>query len=203
VDTAAFRRVPEADIQAVRDQYELHDRFVIGYIGNHGWWAGMDLLLEAFRRVRERIPHSLLMVVGPGEALAAHREAAADNPAIRFTGPVNPKAVAAYFHAADIGVLPFQISPFTDNALPLKILEYGAARKKVLATPLKELKTLAFPHVELLEPDAAAWADRLAAEAMQPSPWQGDWDSVIESYDWQVVLRDLDHLLENRHAPAV
>jgi hypothetical protein len=127
----------------------------------------------------------------------------AGNPDVIFTGPIPPEQIATCFQAVDIGVLPFQICPFTDNALPLKILEYGAARKRVLATPLKELKTLAFPHVSLLEPDPALWSAALEQEAKAPSPWNPGWDSVIAGYDWPLVLSNLPRLLEVPRAAAV
>ncbi|HEY9685699.1 MAG TPA: glycosyltransferase [Coleofasciculaceae cyanobacterium] len=203
VDLAAFRQTPSEEVRAFREQYHLEGRFTLGYIGNHGWWSGMDLLLAAFERLKARVPESRLLIIGPGEDLPRYQEQMAGNPDIIFTGPIPPERIAACFQAVDIGVLPFQICPFTDNALPLKILEYGAARKRVLATPLKELKTLAFPHVSLLEPDPELWVAALEQEANAPLPWDPRWDSVIAGYDWPVVLAELPRLLEVPHAAAV
>jgi glycosyltransferase involved in cell wall biosynthesis len=203
VDLAAFRQTPSEAVRNFRAQYHLEGRFTIGYIGNHGWWAGMDLLLAAFERLKVRVPESRLLIIGPGEDLPRYQEQMAGNPDVIFTGPIPPEQIATCFQAVDIGVLPFQICPFTDNALPLKILEYGAARKRVLATPLKELKTLAFPHVSLLEPDPALWSAALEQEAKAPSPWNPGWDSVIAGYDWPLVLSNLPRLLEVPRAAAV
>lgn len=208
VDFSAFQDVSPEAVQAVRDRYGLQDRFVIGYIGNHGWWSGLRFLMDAFDRVRETLPHACLMIVGPGEELPALRKKAGSRNDVVLTGPVPPPEVAAYFHASSLGVLPFELNPFTHHALPLKILEYGAARKRVLATPLKELSTLALPHVSLLEPDPDIWAEALIREARQPTPWQPGWDAVIQDYDWPRLLaplRDLlrDGLKEGLHASAL
>lgn len=203
VDMTAFRNVSADVVSAFRKRYELDGRFAIGYIGNHGWWGGMELLLNAFEELKKNVPQGRLLVIGPGEDLPRFKEACAGNPDIVFTGPISPAEIAACFHGIDLGVLPFEICPFTDNALPLKILEYGAARKKVVATPLKELKTLAFPHVSLINPDPAIWAKALANEAMAPSAWEAGWDTVIAGYDWPVVLKDLREIVEGLHAAAV
>jgi glycosyltransferase involved in cell wall biosynthesis len=203
VDMAAFRKAfPEA-VQAFRTLHGLDGRFTIGYIGNHGWWSGMDLLLAAFERLKSLVPASRLLIIGPGEDLPRYQERMAGNPDVIFTGPIPPERIATCFHAVDMGVLSFEICPFTDNALPLKILEYGAARKQVLATPLQELKTLAFPHVSLLEADPELWATALARAASSPMAWDGCWDSVIAGYDWPVVLSELPRLLGIAHAALV
>lgn len=208
VDCAAFQNVPQSAVRAVREKYGLQDRFVVGYIGNHGWWSGMRFLLQAYRKLRESVPHACLLVTGPGEELPAIQRETRHEPDIIFTGPVPPADIAAYFHAASIGVLPFDPNPFTHNALPLKVLEYGAVRKRVLATPLHELQTLALPHVSLLAADAESWAAALAREAAEPAAWQPDWDETIRAYDWQTVLQGMEALLiealEARpHAAAV
>ena len=112
--------------------------------------------------------------------------------------PVSPDEAAAWFHATDIGVLPFEPCPFTHNALPLKVLEYGAARKTVLASPLKELQTLQLPHVRLLPLERQAWAQALLDEAHSPTPWEPAWDAVIERYDWPVLFSGLKERLLQR-----
>ncbi len=202
VDYAAFQQTPYEKIQAIRTQHQLDGRFTIGYIGNHGPWAGMELLLDAFERLQQRLPKSRLLIIGPGEDLPRWQSRIERNAGITATGPIPPPEIATWFHAVDIGVLPFAICPFTDNALPLKLLEYGAARKTVLATPLKELKTLQLPHVRLIEPNAQDWSAALMQEAENPTPWQPQWNEVIAGYDWATVLKDLPKLLTKQPEQA-
>lgn len=203
VDLPAFQGDQQAAVDAVRQRYQLDDCFTVGYIGNHGWWSGMDLLIRSFEKLQQELPQARLLIVGPGEDLNRYQAELSGNPNVIFTGPVPPAEISAYFQAIDLGVLPFDCCPFTDNALPLKILEYGAAQKQTLATPLKELQTLAFPHVRLLDPDPQVWADAMATQARHPDLWQPGWDRVIANYDWPLVLAPLRNLLETVHAPAV
>lgn len=208
VDMAAFQHVSQPAIDTIRQRHGLHHRFVIGYIGNHGWWGGIGFLLEAFQHLRQMLPQALLLIVGPGEDLPKYQAQVADCDDIIFTGPIPPSDIAAYFHAIDLGVLPFDLCPFTHNALPLKILEYGAAQKRVIATPLDELKTLQFPHVTLLEANPHQWANAMAELARNASPWPLSWDAAIAAYDWRTVLAPLDTMISDdldahAHAPAL
>ncbi len=195
VDVTAMQNVSPMAIEALRQRHQLQpDQFVITYIGNHGWWAGLEFLLEVFLAFQASCPHARLLIVGPGEDVPA-LQAKYQHESIQFTGPVDPDEVGAYFHGGNLGVLPFQLCPFTQHALPIKILEYGAARKPVLASPLQELKTLQFPHVQLtpLEPDP--WIRAFQREAQHATPWDPDWDAVIAQYDWLDVLKTIGHIL--------
>lgn len=196
VDLASFQPIDTQAVATIQARYELHNRFTVGYIGNHGWWAGLDLLLAAFEKLNAHLPESRLLIVGPGEEIVRYQKQS--RPGVIFTGAISPTEITAYFHASSIGVLPFQPCPFTDNAMPSKILEYGAARKRMIATPLKELKTLQFPHVKLLEPNAALWGEALIQEAQNPIPWDSDWDKTIATYDWSKLWNPLDEIL-NAH----
>ena len=196
VDLAAFAPEIALSVAAIQERYDLKQRFTIGYIGNHGWWAGMDLLLAAFKQLHARLPESRLLIVGPGEEIERYQRQESNRPEIIFTGAIPPVEIAAYFKACSVGVLPFTPCPFTDNAMPLKILEYGAAHKRVLATPLKELKTLQFPHVQLIEPHAERWAEALIAEALNPTSWNDEWNDTIARYDWTRLWEPVDAILK-------
>ena len=198
VDLAAFPSDNNDAVTAIRERYGLQNSFTISYIGNHGWWAGMDFLLDAFSRVRVHVPNSRLLIVGPGEGLPEHQMQDPERPGVIYTGPISPDEVSAYFQASNLGVLPFTLCPFTNNAMPLKILEYGAAKKRVLASPLKELTTIGFPHVELLEADKALWSETLIEEAMNPKPWDPAWDDLINEYDWPRLWQPLEAVLKTQ-----
>jgi glycosyltransferase involved in cell wall biosynthesis len=198
VEIQSFQQsTPQAQqaVEAIRERYRLHGKFTVGYIGNHGWWAGLRFLLETFNRFHETFPESRLLIVGPGEEVEQLQPAYASE-WIQFTGPVPPEEVSAYFHAIDLGVLPFELSPFTHHALPIKILEYGAARKPVLASPLKELETLSLPHVQLLPLHQAIWQDALTREAQTSTEWNPLWDDTLRRYDWQLLMQKVDYLLD-------
>jgi glycosyltransferase involved in cell wall biosynthesis len=185
---------PEA-VQSLRSKYRLAGCFTVAYIGNHGWWSGLHFLLDVFADFHRQHPESRLVVVGPGEEIAGlQRDYTSES--VIFTGPVPPQEASAWFQVTDIGVLPFDLCPFTHNALPLKVLEYGAARKQVLASPLHELSVLALPFVQLLPLEKERWVQTLSAAAQHAPVWDSSWDEVVQAYDWQQVLQPIRQWLE-------
>lgn len=193
VDLATCRYADSQAVAAIRRKYELENTLAIIYIGNHGgWFSNIPFLAGAVARLNSGPCRARLVVVGPVDP-EEQKRAMQLCPSAVFTGPVPAKDVASYFHAADIGVLPFVESPFTHNALPLKVLEYGAARKRVIATPLRELEILQFPHVELVPLDEERWSRALETSAL--TKWCPEWDHTIDLYDWQTVLDPLTGLI--------
>ena len=77
------------------------------------------------------------------------------------TGPVSPSVVADFFAATDVGLYPGDQTAYFDAACPLKILEYSAAGKPVVATDLAELRNWGFPNVRLALPTADSFGDEI------------------------------------------
>ena len=67
---------------------------------------------------------------------------------ILFIGLVPPKRVGDYFKTLDIGLIPFVLNDFTNNAYPIKALEYGLAGGMVISTPLDVLVSKRLPFIE-------------------------------------------------------
>jgi glycosyltransferase involved in cell wall biosynthesis len=180
-DISRLRSVDPAEVRVLRANLGLEGKFVIGYVGNHGIFTGVDLAVNAFLAAKSSLPDAVLLIVGPAEPwralLAAHRESG-----VIATGGVPPEQIANYFNAIDLGVLAQGISTGTDFAFQIKVVEYTACRKCVVSTPLATWKRLAWPNVILAEPTVVAWREAfIKASAMK---WQPKWDRVAEPYDW-------------------
>ncbi|MGB6546895.1 MAG: glycosyltransferase [Candidatus Acidiferrales bacterium] len=183
-DIASLRSVPVGQVAELRHRLGLNGKFVIGYIGNLGSFTGVDFLLDAFRAVRLQIPEAALLLVGPAEYWRERIEAARGEGVV-WTGAVAPRDVGAYFCALDVGVLPKEKTLGTELAFQLKIVEYSACRKFVVATPLRTLERLAWPNVILAELRVDAWVEALVRA--RRSEWRPEWDPLVEPYDWSVL----------------
>ena len=82
----------------------------------------------------------------------------------------------------------------TDAALPIKILEYSACRKFVIATNLEELKILKFPNVILLPRKTHLWVKNI--KNLKNRKWDKKWDKIIKNYDWKNIAKKLCKLVE-------
>lgn len=193
VDFWLYTKKDTTTIQQLKDRFGINKHFTIAYIGNHGWWAGIPFLVDVFKKLQKQV-NAKLLIVGPGENIPElSAKYACDD--IHFTGAVPPTEVANYFNLTDVGILPCDLTPFKHNAMPLKVLEYGAAKKQVIASPLKELQTLNYPHVDLLPLEIEPWVNALVKIAGKPPVWNADWDNVMAQYDWSLVFAPLQDLL--------
>ena len=112
------------------------DPFVCVYAGSLTALKGMGTLLAAARR----LPEIEFLVVGgiPVAALAANRIAAGAN--VRFTGAVPPAGVPAHLRTADVLVLPHGAASASRYLSPLKLFEYLAAGRSIVASDLPALR---------------------------------------------------------------
>jgi glycosyltransferase involved in cell wall biosynthesis len=183
-DLRALRAVPPAETAALRHSLGLDGKFVIGYIGNHGDYTGVDFVVDMFRRVRERIPNAALLIVGPAEYWRSLLETARADGVI-WTGPVPPAEVRKYFNVLDIGILAQGKSLGTELAFQLKVVEYSACRKFVVSTPLRTWELLQWPNVFLTELRVDAWVEAIVRA--QQSRWKPEWDVIVEVFDWDAL----------------
>jgi glycosyltransferase involved in cell wall biosynthesis len=113
VDSSAFEAGEEARENHRRSSRQsagiAEDAVVIMFAGKLSARKGVDLLPLALRSLPSALAeHVHLLFVGAGERREALEMACADHPSMRchFTGFVNQSGLSAWYHAADILVLP-------------------------------------------------------------------------------------------------
>jgi len=183
-NVAALRSVAPAKISALRQRLGVAENFVIGYIGNHGSFTGVDLAVNAFLLARPRLPNAKLLIIGPADTWR-HLLEANRRQGVVATGSIPPSEIAEYFNSIDIGLLAQGKNTGTDFAFQIKMVEYSACRKCVVSTPLLTWQKLAWPNIILAEPNVKAWAD--AFVQARSLSWQPEWDRFAEAYDWEVL----------------
>jgi len=121
----------------LRAKLGLGASFVLGFIGSFYAYEGLDLLLRAARRLRERNVDFALLLVGGGPEETNLRKMAADlelSNVVHFTGRVHHSEVPRYYDLVDLLVFPRKRMRLTDLVTPLKPLEAMAQSKPVLAS---------------------------------------------------------------------
>ncbi|MGF0118161.1 glycosyltransferase family 4 protein [Promicromonospora sp. Marseille-Q5078] len=172
--------------------------FTVLFVGTLKPWHGLDVLVDAFSRVRDRVPDARLLLVGDGpgrdDVLAQARERGV-GAAVESTGAVVPADVPVLLRRADVAVAPY---PDLDRFYfsPLKVYEYLAAGLPVVASAVGELPgALEHGRAGVLVPpgDVAALADALVALAHDPDRRAGLGARAravaVEKHDWSVVVR--------------
>lgn len=108
-------------------------RSVIGYFGAIAGWMDVDLL----REVAQAFPKCLLLLVGADECGARQKLSGLKN--VLLTGEVDYAKLPHYLHGMEVCLLPFRVVPLTLATNPVKIYEYLAAGKPVVAVDLPEM----------------------------------------------------------------
>ncbi|NTU80903.1 MAG: glycosyltransferase family 4 protein [Chloroflexales bacterium] len=115
----------------------------ICYAGVMGRHDGVDYLLRAIRHLVVELGRGDVhcMLVGYGNAWPELRALSGQlglDRHVQFVGWVEPGDVARHLNAADICVAPEPSNPYNDNCTVVKIAEYMAAGKPVVAFDLPE-----------------------------------------------------------------
>lgn len=167
--------IDPAEFAAAPRRAQHGGRVVLGFVGFVRDWHGLDGVIAAMATARDAAPMDLV-VVGDGPARAAlERQAAASGLAdrVRFTGLQGREEIPALVAGFDIALQPRVV----DYASPLKIFEYMAAGRAIVAPDQENIREI------LSDGETALLFDPSRPEAM-----------------WQAILRlagdaDLRHRL--------
>ncbi len=136
VDASRFGVLPPASA-ADRAAIGLPDVPVIGFIGSLYQYEGIDLLMEAAARLRDRRSDLRFVIVGGGMEEAALREKLRANgldASVQMVGRVPNREVERYYAAMDVMVYPRRSLRLTELVTPLKPLEAMAQGRIVMAS---------------------------------------------------------------------
>lgn len=159
-------------------------RPILGFIGTASRRALDIELLEGVARARPDWSH---VIVGRYEENVGHRLAAHDN--VLLMGERPYESLPAFVRTFDVCTIPYRVGSTIDYVFPKKLLEYLAAGRPVVATPLPELRRFS-PHVrlaatvddfvaavELSLADSMSGRDGPATRARRAVALENTWDS--------------------------
>ncbi|TMI53117.1 glycosyltransferase family 4 protein [Candidatus Bathyarchaeota archaeon] len=113
--------------------------FIICFVGSLVAWQGIPTLIAAAERLRTRIPHLRIVMVGGGpdtDALKAQVWQSSVRDICIFAGEVPYEDVPTIIAASDVCVAPFAR---TRKASPIKVFEYLACGKPVVSSDIDDI----------------------------------------------------------------
>jgi glycosyltransferase involved in cell wall biosynthesis len=132
---------------------------IIGYTGNICHRLDYDLI----KSICEGNTDKSIVLVGPRNH-GGHTNINLDNiPNLYFTGPKKIEQLPLYLAHFQVLILPFLCNEITKSIYPLKINEYLASGKPIVATPFSEDIELFHPLISL-EKDHKAFNESIANE---------------------------------------
>ncbi|MEW6114464.1 MAG: glycosyltransferase family 4 protein [Thermodesulfobacteriota bacterium] len=196
VDIETF--VPGVPSQDLVRRAGLEGALVAGYIGSFFYYEGLDLLVQAAARLKERFPALRLLLVGDGEHEAELRKMTIDLGVcdrVVFTGRVPHEDIMDYYRACDLLILPRREGIETRLVTPLKPLEIMAMQKPVLASDIgghREIVTDGLNGIlfrsEDLDDLVAKWGRLLEDKGLRKDLGIKARRWVEENRDWGVLV---------------
>jgi hypothetical protein len=135
--------VPGPRQNAVRDELELGERFVVLYIGAHGISHPLETVVEAAAILRDR-RDVVFLLVGDG-ARRRHIEQLVSSRALSnvIMLPAQPKErMPDFYRAADVCLVPLRDVPLFSKFIPSKIFEIQAAGRPIIGSVAGEARDL-------------------------------------------------------------
>jgi glycosyltransferase involved in cell wall biosynthesis len=205
VDIQRFQ--PDPDLRArTRASLALTTHPLIVFVGSFYQWHDILTLLNSFALVLRSCPDARLVLVGDGTEREKMMQHAADlkiADAVTFTGFVTHDEVAGYVNAADIAVVPVPAMKQEMWLSPMKLFEYMAAGKAVVASAMGQIVHVVRDGENgCLVPagDVVALADvieRLIADAdLRDRLGRQARKDAVKAHSWEQYLSRLEHILK-------
>jgi GT2 family glycosyltransferase len=165
-------------------------RRIIGYYGAIAEWFDLALI----RAVAVKFPQHLVRLVGADTVGAS--SALADLVNVEFIGEVPYKELPQWLHAFDVCLLPFKVLPLTLATNPVKVYEYLAAAKPVVAVDLPEMQQFGALVSVASSADSFVAAVAAALEENISDPRRAERQVFASNQTWEHRAEALDQALD-------
>jgi glycosyltransferase involved in cell wall biosynthesis len=189
VDVALFESASDPQLSIAPGARHL-PRPVVGFFGLIEEWIDLDLIAD----LAERRPQWTFLMIGrlavdPGRLKAL--------PNVRFAGPQPYRSLPNWAKAFDVAIIPYRLTRQVVNAAPLKLREYLATGKPVVAVPAPEIERFA-GLVRI-----ARGPDQFIREIEDALVNDGDADrtrriAATQTMTWDARVRDVVAVVEHR-----
>ncbi|KAA3620022.1 MAG: glycosyltransferase WbuB [Calditrichaeota bacterium] len=155
---------PDQELQAM-------GKTIIGFVGDMGYHDGVDNLIRAIHCLVTELGRTdfYCVIIGEGDAWEDMKKLTTKlklDTYVRFTGFIPDADMLRYLSTADICVDPDPKNDFTNRSTMIKMMEYMALAKPIVAFRLKEHTVTALEAASYAQPNDPADLARCIAELM-------------------------------------
>ena len=199
------------------------------YAGTLASWQGVSTAIEAMPIVLAAFPDAELHLVGPSKKrhqkglVKLAGKLGLDEENVRFIGPVDPEEMPSQLATASVCLAPLTYNDrnVAQGCCPIKVLEYAAAARPIVASDLPVVRELlgegdvlfcqpgdatglARQIIRLLSrpEEAQALAQRAAEKVHQGFTWQRSGERLLQVYDRLMETEAAGRVPARKPAPA-
>jgi len=185
-------------VKRKEDKYIRKGYLHVGFIGSLSSWCGLDSLIKSVPFIMDKIKNVKFIVVGDGpkkhefEALTKSLNL---EKCFLFTGYVPHQEISRYLYDFDVGVA---LKKRDIPGSPLKLWEYMACGKPVVATNTQDFKTLKENEAGILvdpektEEVADAIITLLKNKELRETMGKNGRKYVVKNHSWRVVAKKVE-----------
>jgi glycosyltransferase involved in cell wall biosynthesis len=143
--------------------------------------------------VARRLPDWTFLLAGPAGAEAEH--ALAGLPNVVLADPYEHRELPLFLERGRVALVPYRRNEFTDTLVPLKLVEYLAAGRPVVSTPLRAAEGFADLVTFADGPEAFAEAVRAAADDSEEARRLRV--ERVRGYSWERRIDEMEAAVED------
>ena len=182
----------------IREKYNISEP-IISYLGQLHGAQYAELFIRGAKIVLNHMPNLKFIIIGDGYRIDELKKITADLDLERnlvFTGAVEHKEIPLYLAATDIAVACFEDNQITQCKSPLKIAEYLASGKAIVASNVGEAKRMLGGAGILTEPGCAESLAQGIIKLLEDEPLKKRLANKAriraqEIFNWQTTANNL------------
>lgn len=177
------------EITEVKDKFNLHNKYILTHIGS-ATWVDPEFTKKLFSKIWKTDQSILLILVGS--------MAKVNLPNIINVGMVPANESYIYYNLTDLGILlkDSKNSDFLYNSVPLKNIQYAAAKKPVVSFPIQWLEKEKFNNTYIInDNDLEKWMSEIKTIRNNFS-WSDIDTNQWKYYDWDIICKNIFNDIE-------
>jgi len=187
IDLRYFKKI---DKNKARKILNLPKGKIIIFIGALTKFKGVDILIEAFKEIKNTIPDAYLLLSG-----AIYKDININHDSVIYRKYPKREEVITALNAADVAVIPNRKDTFSEYCFPYKLLEYMSVNVPIVATAVGDVAKILKPFKgSLCEPNSVK--DLKAKIFIQLKKKNINYRKIATNYTWEKLSKKLDKIIK-------
>jgi glycosyltransferase involved in cell wall biosynthesis len=191
-----------------KKKLQLENNFIIGFVGTFKPWHGFDYLIELMYILKSDYVDIKLLAVGDSQERYIYEKKIQDKGlkgSFIFAGHVQHSDIPKYISVMDITIAPHDRDSFQNiggfHGSPLKIFEYMAMGKPVIATPIGQITDIIEDNISgrLIFSDQIDELKKAVIRLYEDRDYrillgENARKVVMEKYTWEINARKIEDI---------
>jgi len=191
-------------VEKIKQKYNLKNKFVLLSIGRMVKRKGFDVVVSAFKKIKENVPNAVYVLVGEGPDKEHIKKLSQNHEDIIFLGLLSDAEKWAWYCASDVFIMPARSIEGDMEGFGIVYLEANLAGKPVIAGDSGGVRDAVCPNFSgiLVDPekseDVVGAVVRLAKdEALRVFLGQNGQKRALKEFDWSIQIKKIHTLIND------